>query len=581
MRTDYFNLIQSKTRTHNKQNGGVLPIVGKAAAKKVLPLAKKLANEGKEQLKEAATDFAKEKKEELKEAATDSVKKGQETVKKELEKGLEKGKKTVTDFVEEGVAKGKENLKGIATVDGEDASQATTDKKDEEPVAKDASRGTDKGTDKEGEEKTSVEGQDGSKETSQEATEQNQETAEQQQNKDSLERQQQQEAKLLENMSEIEKNVNKSPSYPSKLQIIPLSAHVEDKLSDDFNNHIGKLETAISKTSKKISQQSNYIAEEQRILDKKKAILEKRILKEEKETNKTSWQMTQKISLLAGYFADRIMTIIYKFFYIIIKILEAVQPLLWAIAAIICVFVLIILIAWLIRGGKFKLTDNEGKDLTDSENAKSKAESSSNYAQGGTEEDWDWNNFLKNPVLYSFEQNVNKVNNTLNIPDVLKKVRVQNPLNTFRRTFKLLNNDNFKFEREKNDKQREDNISYINYNLIDSNVSNKYFKTQSVQNNNHSINLLKPKNIEWELPHLDYANKDMSFIPESLKNYKSDENGNFSLNDTSKIIFPWSIVDNEWQLNCNTVFTNDRETGLYRDEGNACVANTFDGVKIN
>ena len=296
----------------------------------------------------------------------------------------------------------------------------------------------------------------------------------------------------------------------------------------------------------------------------------------EEEEAERSWDKVKAIGKGVTYFADRFMSFIRWMFLLLIKLLIALQPLMWAIAAIICVLVLILLIAWLIRGGKFKITDNDGNEVDTPTDDDAKETCSKNYKSCGAKPAWNWNNFIKNPIQYTLERNLNEVNNSLNISDTLNKLRIQNPIYTLRKNFKLLNNDNFKTNRISYGKQREDNISFINYGLIDEKISNDYFKTPNTQNANHSINLLKPKNIEWELPHLDYVNSDMSKLPESIKNYKDNTNpDSFSLNDTSKIIFPWKLTNDKWSLDCNTIFTNNKETGLYQESGDNCIAKSY------
>ena len=60
----------------------------------------------------------------------------------------------------------------------------------------------------------------------------------------------------------------------------------------------------------------------------------------------------------------------------------------------------------------------------------------------------------------------------------------------------------------------------------------------------------------------------MSKLPESIKNYKNSNNPNsLSLNEQSKIIFPWQYNNDKWTLDCKTKFINNEFTGLYEDNG--------------
>ena len=379
--------------------------------------------------------------------------------------------------------------------------------------------------------------------------------------------------KIQEAYNKITPNNSESPSYPEKLQVVPRHRHTEKKLSETFNAHLENIKTRIDDVSDKIVEQSNYVAEEQRILDAKKKFLDDMYATSSSETAERSWDMVKSIANAGQWFVDSFMSIIRWFLLLLVKLLVAIQPFMWVIAAIICVFVLIMLIAWLIRGGKFKVTGNDGKEVDPPTEDDVKDSCSKNYRSGGTYQPWNWNNFIKNPIKYTLERNLNEVNNSLNIPDVLNKIRIQNPIYALRTNFKLLNNDNFKTAREKNVTQREDNISFINYALIDEKIS-KYYRSEvsEEENNNFSISLIRPKNIEWELPHLDYANTDMSKLPESIKNYKDNTDpDNLSLNETSKIIFPWKLTpgdngNDSWTLDCNTIFINGKSTHLYQDD---------------
>lgn len=401
-------------------------------------------------------------------------------------------------------------------------------------------------------------------------------------------------SRIISNNSETTSNDIQSPSYPYKLQVIPRHRNTEKKTSEAFDLHLDKIQQKIQDTSEKIDNQSKYVAEKQRILDKEKENLDDwfvtsssqrkeriwNIIKFSVITFITNvWKFVSIVVSIVKWIIDRIMSIIRWALLIFVKILIALQPILWAIMAIICVFILILLIAWLIRGGRFELgINNNGKnsdidiDLQIKSDDSLKVSSSKNYGSSVTIPPWNWNNFIMNPINYTINYTLattlNKVNNYIDIPEVLNKVRIQNPIYTLRKNFKLLNNDNLKIDRIQNDKQREDNISFINYKLIDENIANEYCQVKEKQNKYHSISLIKPKNIEWELPHLDYTNTDMSKLPESIKNYKNSNNANsLSLNEQSKIIFPWQYNNDKWTLDCKTKFINNEFTGLYEDNG--------------
>ena len=517
MKTHYFDLIESKVNTEdilkkkiskildNQQTGGVIPLMAaKFAAKKL-----------------ASSPMAKNA---MKSAAKMAKGKSAQGAKANMAKGA-------TSMKEGATAMGKKGMSGINAV-------GTSGKKMGQSMGK---KGKKMG------QSMGKKGKNAKKSA-----------------KKSYEKSQEQ----MEELKNIEPNsAGPSPEYPKKLQILSRDPHVTKKLSDKFTTHIDKVKQKIDDVSTKIEAQGKYIEEEQRILDEKKEILDIRWNESAKESGKRSWEMVQGITVSVKYCVDRFMSIVRWILLLIIKFLIAIQPLLWALCAIICVFVLIMLIAWLLRGGKFKVTDNDGKDVTkDSVEEDAKESCGNNYGSCGTNPEWDWNGFIKNPIKYSLQRNVNSVNTALNIPDTLNKLRVQNPIYTLRKNLKLLNNDNFKTDRTPNTNQRDDSITFINYKLIDSNVANNHFSSPNTQEDNYSISLLKPKNIEWELPHLDYKDTDMDKLPESIKNYKDKNNpDDYSLNDTSKIIFPWKKSNSQWVLDCDTIFSNNEKTDLYQE----------------
>ena len=542
MRTGYFDLLECKVNTpknlkkrlsnilDNQQTGGLLPPGAMTGVNMLIksPMVRNAVKSAVQNVKTNVTNNSTT----MDKGGTVMDKKGKEEAKPEDKKEKKEAKS--------------EDKKGKEEAKPEDKKGKTMNKKEKKAAKKD-------------------------KKDKKEANEANEEKKEANEEKEKANEEANEKAKQQkEDLNNIAPNsAGPSPDYPKKLQIVPIDPHMTKKLSEKFNVHIDEIKDKIDASSNKIEQQLEYVKEEQRILDEQKEILDNRLEEDHKEDGERSWEMVQSIFAVVKYCADSFMSIVRWILLLIIKFLLAIQPFMWLICAIIGLIILIILIVWAIVGGKFKQTNNEGKDdKTDNDPIESggKEACGNNYKSGGTEEDWDWNSFIKNPIKYSLERNLSSVNSVLNVPDILNKLNIRNPIYTLRKNFKLLNNDNFKIERTINNNQRDDTISFINYKLIDSNVANKHFSS-SMQNENHSISLLKPKNIEWELPHLDYKNTDMDKLPESIKNYKDDNNpDDYSLNDTSKIIFPWKINNNEWVLDCDTIFTNNIKTQLYHEE---------------
>lgn len=558
MKTDYFNLIESKVNTEaiikkkiskllkNKQIGGVIPVA--------LQAAKTLAKNQK--LQKVIGSVAKTANSKLK-SVVKNAKPRLDSVSKTTKSGFNFASKT---------AKSGLNSASKIAKSGLDSASKT------------AKSGLDSAS------KTSKSGLDSASKTASKTANVIGKYGKNISNnlKESYEKNN----KIYNELKKIKPNTSQSPSYPKYLQVVPRDPHMTKKLSSKFKTHLEDIQEKINDTSNKIDNQLKYVEEEQRILDKKKEVLDNIYATSVEETSKRSWDMIKAIGSTAKWFADSFMSFIRWMFLLLVKLLIACQPLMWAIAAIICVFVLIMLISWLLRGGRFKIGNDSSNSTsvnqqTDDDNRKEQI--SNNYNISGSSPDWNLNNFIKNPIQYTLEKNLNDVKTSLDIPSTLNKLNIQNPIYTLRKNFNLLNNDNLKKNRTLNGKQRDDNVSFINYSLIDNKISDNYF-TPSTKNENYSINLLKPKNIEWELPHLDYKNTDMNKLPESIKNYKDNNDPNsFSLNDTSKIIFPWKLSSDKWTLDCNTKFTNNEPTGLYDESSNKldCEAIVYDSIKFN
>ena len=248
-------------------------------------------------------------------------------------------------------------------------------------------------------------------------------------------------SEIKSNISRILSNDIQSPSYPYKLQVIPRHRNTEKKTSEAFDLHLEKIQQKIQDTSEKIDNQSKHVAEEQRILDKKREMDDDWFVTSSLQRKERIWN-TIKFSVII------FITNVWKFVRNIVKWILDDRIILFG---HICqnfdcittyfmgnygVFILILLIAWLIRGGRFELGinnygKNSGSDIDIDLQIKSddslKVSSSKNYGSSVTIPPWNWNNFIMNPINYTINYTLattlNKVNNYIDIPEVLNKVK--------------------------------------------------------------------------------------------------------------------------------------------------------------
>jgi hypothetical protein len=378
---------------------------------------------------------------------------------------------------------------------------------------------------------------------------------------------------LLRLKKDFIKNNNKSVSYPEYLQVLPLDNHMKHKLSNDFNIHIDDIKKKIESARELINRQEEVNTDNQAILDK---IREEYV--DEQQTSDIN--MEEKLSnyfksasKLFGNAIVKLINYIFDFIRIIVSFIRS--PIGWAIITIIvlCIVVCIILFMVLPLFGVNIIKDEEKENDGDNNEDKDKVGCSNKFKMDGIEEKWNWGNFMKNPAGYSLDKGLNGVK----MPNALTNMYY----NVFKPLGKGIENlsgnsiDKYKFNRPVNSKQRTDSITNIDYDLLSNNIQDKY--SESFKNKNNSITLLKPTDIKWEFPHLDYRNTDYSNIPESIKKYK-DENDKdaYSLNDTKNINFKWDLFDDEYIISCNSKFDNNVDTNLFREYQGNCISNTIE-----
>ena len=386
-------------------------------------------------------------------------------------------------------------------------------------------------------------------------------------------------SKLYNLKKELITNNNKSVSYPEYLQVLPLDNHMKHKLSSEFSTHIGNIKEKIDNATELINRQETVNEDNQIILDE----IKKNYIEEEKiSESKMEDRISEFLKLLSRTIGNAIVEIINKIFDAIRIIISFFDSSVGrAIIGLIMLFILISIILFMIlpladiHVLKFDETDTNEND--GNENEEKKVECSNKFKIDGIEEDWNWSDFMKNPAGYSLNKGLNGIKQNIKMPNALNNMyyNIVKPLGIgFQNMSGNSMIDKYKFNRPEYISQRTDSITNINYDLLSNNIKDKY--SQSFKNKNNSISLLKPKDITWEFPHLDYRNTDYSKLPESIKKYKDETDKNaFSLNDTKNINFKWELVDDEYIISCNSKFDNNVNTNLFVENLGICESNTI------
>jgi len=116
-----------------------------------------------------------------------------------------------------------------------------------------------------------------------------------------------------------------------------------------------------------------------------------------------------------------------------------------------------------------------------------------------------------------------------------------------------------------------DNIVIVEPKLMNLNL----IKKRNINLAKSALNISKPQDIEWELPEIDYQNKDISELPPSLMEKKM-KNG-VSLNDKKTIVIPWVKKDDKYVLSCSDAYfknnPNEKANILIDNTETTCIFN--------
>lgn len=109
--------------------------------------------------------------------------------------------------------------------------------------------------------------------------------------------------------------------------------------------------------------------------------------------------------------------------------------------------------------------------------------------------------------------------------------------------------------REEERRGRCDNVLNIDSSVF-SNQS--LLRDRSIDATNVAVNIGRPKDIEWDMPEVEYRGTDLNRVPPSLMS-KKDENG-VSLNDKRAIVIPWVRKNDNYVLSCDDAYFKSSAT---------------------
>jgi hypothetical protein len=379
-----------------------------------------------------------------------------------------------------------------------------------------------------------------------------------------------------------------SPSYPKELQIFPLNSHSIKKKSKEYSIYLNKIKSKIDVASNAEASQNALVQINQEKIDADMALKKKKIGKEEVQNTENFpkklaifQRLIERCTIAGWSIIKKIGKIIYRVIFLFIEFCKShpVALICWVIAVIIFIFLLV----FLIFGAEISYNSKKKSKEPNNDN---KVECSNNYNSSGSKVKFNFKQCFDNPLEYTFNFFKKSVNDYKGAT-VLNKL-FYNSLNTASSVLKGTTGisfiENNKFDRPINkeneaDIQRVDNISFIDYSILNDKIKKNIYKSIDDENHkNTAISLIKPKNIEWKLPYIDYysTDTDANKLPESIKKYKNkNDDKDYSLNDTSTLIFPWNIEGNKYVLDCNARYKNlDNKilSNLYETDGLYCIS---------
>tara|TARA_B110001450_G_scaffold6681_2_gene6879 strand:+ start:8703 stop:10664 length:1962 start_codon:yes stop_codon:yes gene_type:complete len=394
--------------------------------------------------------------------------------------------------------------------------------------------------------------------------------------------------KELSDNDEADKK-QQNPSYPKELQIFPLNSHSMKKKSKEYSIYLDNIKSKIDVASNAEASQNALIEINQEKIDADMELKKKEIGKQELQNSKNFpkklailQRLIERCTIAIWSIIKKIGKIIYRALFLFIEFCKShpVALICWVIAVIIFIFLLV----FLIFGAEISYNTRKNSDEPNKEN--NKVQCSNNYNSCGSEVKFNFKQCFDNPLQYSFNYFKTSINDYKG-STILNKL-FYNSLYTASSVLKGTTGisfiENNKFDRPINkeneaDIQRVDNISFIDYDILNDKIKNNIYKSTNDDNDkNTAISLIKPKNIEWKLPHIDYysTDTDANKLPESIKKYKNkNDEKDYSLNDTSTLVFPWNIEGDKYVLDCNAGYKNlDNKilSNLYETDGIYCVS---------
>lgn len=103
--------------------------------------------------------------------------------------------------------------------------------------------------------------------------------------------------------------------------------------------------------------------------------------------------------------------------------------------------------------------------------------------------------------------------------------------------------------RNEDKKGRCDNIINVDSNIF---ANRKLLQEKEIGNVQTVVNIGRPKDVEWDMPEMEYSSTDFKKLPPSL--VKKKDSRNISLEDKKSIVIPWITKNNSYVLSCDDAY---------------------------
>jgi len=276
-----------------------------------------------------------------------------------------------------------------------------------------------------------------------------------------------------------------TPSYPKELQIFPLNSHSMKKKSKEYSIYLNKIKSKIDVASNAEASQNALVQINQEKIDADIALKKKKIGKEEVQNTKNFpiklaifQRLIERCTIAVWSIIKKIGKIIHRVIFLFIEFCKShpVALICWVIAVVIFIFLLV----FLIFGAEISYNSKKKSKEPNNDN---KTECSNNYNSCGSKVKFNFKQCFDNPLEYTFNFFKKSVNDYKGATVVNKLFydSLDTASSVLKGTTGISFIENNKFDRPINkeneaDIQRVDNISFIDYSILNDKIKKKIYK---------------------------------------------------------------------------------------------------------